>query len=134
MSVHVHFFYIYILIYSLIQKSRHLLNVKLVEQFGQWSYGAGGYPGNRMPYIGSSETGANRTLLTAAQFSHDRQWAAIVVGSDVSRKQINWLPALRTSGSVWYWLNENDCDPDYRKSKLQYHFINFSVKIYVYDI
>lgn len=101
--------------FRFVQKSNKLTNVKLLQKFGGWRYGHLGFPGNRMPYLGRS--GYKRTLLTAAKNNYNKPWGAIIVDQSIARNKVTWLPRIRISGAIWYWLNENDCYSDYRKSK-----------------
>lgn len=72
-----------------------------------------------MPYIALS--GKDDALLTTAYWDFDREYGTIIANESHGRIPAMWIYRdMPSPGAIWYWLNENDCDPDYRKSKLIY--------------
>ena len=91
----------------------------MIHKFSNWGYEANwySYPRKRFPYLGNPAKG--RALLTTASFESFWEYGTIV--SNASRRDpAPWmnLKNVASPGSIWYWLNENDCNIDYAKGLL----------------
>eukprot|EP00111_Clytia_hemisphaerica_P010409 TCONS_00030414-protein len=101
--------------YSFTQTSSNLDNVHLIHKFSDWAYEANWYssPQKRFPYLGDPSKG--RALLTTASYVDYWEYGTII--SNISnRNPAPWMnDNVKSPGSIWYWLNENDCNIDYAK-------------------
>ena len=70
-------------------------------------------PRKRFPYLGDPAKG--HALLTTA--SREDYWEYGTIVSNISnRNPAPWMNNdVKSPGSIWYWLNENDCNLDYAK-------------------
>ena len=99
--------------------SPNLYEVTLVKQFGVWEYEKYWYknPRQRMPYRASGNT--KRALLTTAHYTYYSEWGSIVANNSDDYVPAMWItPEKESPGVIWYWLNENDCDADYKPGSL----------------
>ena len=62
---------------------------------------------NRMPWLGNGNG-----LLTTADSSSSSWWGTIVASNDEYRPAPWIYPIMINPGKIWYWVNEDDCDPD----------------------
>ena len=91
----------------------------MIQQFSQWNYEKNWYsnPRKRMPYLGNPQN--SKALLTTATYDDYFEWGSIIANKSDGKIPAKWMnPHMQGPGAIWYWLNENDCDPDYRKSML----------------
>ena len=102
-----------------LQKTNKLQNVELLKKFGKWNYEKDSWsnPRKRMPYLGRPEK--NKALLTTATHDDYTEWGTIVAGKSDNKIPAKWMyPTMESPGVIWYWINENDCNADYKKSKI----------------
>lgn len=67
----------------------------------------------RMPYITPD---AKRTLLTTAEYPDNSAWGTIVSTDAEENNPSKWIyRGMKNPGSIWYWVNENNCDKRYVK-------------------
>ena len=57
-----------------------------------------------------------RALLTTADYD-DYFESGSICENVTTNKPARWVNTNYSPGRIWYWLNENDCDSSYRKSK-----------------
>ena len=74
-------------------------------------------PSKRFPYLAPDDT--HLSLLTTGYKTETPAWGTIVSGNtDNKYTPSRWITSeMKSPGVIWYWLNENDCDSDYKKSK-----------------
>ncbi|XP_065054894.1 uncharacterized protein LOC135683537 isoform X1 [Rhopilema esculentum] len=82
--------------------------VKLLKQFDVWDYNV--YyksVNNRMPWLG-----ARKGILTTSG-SADWYWWGTIISDNLEYKPAPWISSqMKNPGVIWYWVNEDDCDPD----------------------
>ena len=96
--------------------------VKLLKQFDVWDYNI--YyksVNNRMPWLG-----ARKGILTTSGTA-DWYWWGTIISDNLEYKPAPWISSpMKNPGIIWYWVNEDDCDPDRMPGfKLHYTFYNF---------
>lgn len=68
-----------------------------------------------MPYLGNVEK--NKALLTTASYSFWYDWGSIIAADSEGYSPAKWItPEMPNPSVIWYWVNENDCDKDYKPS------------------
>jgi len=101
--------------YPLASTSSARYEVTMVEQFGQWDYEKRWYqnPRQRMPYMASRDR--EKALLTTATYTYYTEWGSIVANDSQGYVPAKWItPQKESPGVIWYWINENDCEDDYK--------------------
>ena len=104
------------LISSFTQKSSKLYDVDLIHKFSDWKYEADWYsaPRKRFPYLGDASKG--QALLTTASYSNWWSFGTIVANQSGRFVPAKWMNFnVSSPGSIWYWINENDCNADYQR-------------------
>ena len=89
----------------------------MLEKFSEWEYDTDwwGRPAKRFPYLGRPENG--KALLTTASNDNYADWGTIIANQSDDYVPAKWMSGeMKSPGLIWYWVNENDCDRDYRKS------------------
>uniref|UniRef100_A0A7M6DPA1 Uncharacterized protein n=1 Tax=Clytia hemisphaerica TaxID=252671 RepID=A0A7M6DPA1_9CNID len=102
--------------YSFTQTSSGLENVNMIQQFSVWAYEENWWskPRKRFPYLGRPEK--FKALLTTASYDLYTEWGTIIANTSDNKIPARWIyPDMTSPGSIWYWLNENDCNLDYGK-------------------
>ena len=66
-------------------------------------------------YIGRISKG--RAMLTTAKHDDYYESGTICTGDSKGYKPARWVDTNSSPGRIWYWLNENDWDGDYKKSR-----------------
>eukprot|EP00795_Rhopilema_esculentum_P015280 gene15280-6491_t len=89
--------------YTFVSKSNNQNKVTLLTQFDDLQSSVK----NRMPWLGNGNG-----LLTTAEYSSSYWWGTIVASNDEYRPAPWIYPIMRNPGTIWYWVNEDDCDPD----------------------
>ena len=56
-------------------------------------------------------------MLTTAKHD-DNSDSGTICEEDKGYKPARWVDTNPNPGRIWYWLNENDYDEDYKKGKL----------------
>jgi len=88
----------------------------LLEKFSDWKYETDwwSHPRKRFPYLGRPENG--KALLTTASYDDYTEWGTIIADGSDGEVPAKWMAGeMESPGVIWYWVNENDCDGDYRK-------------------
>lgn len=102
--------------YSFTQTSKGLDQVELLKKFDDWAYEKDwwSHPKKRMPYLGRESQG--KALLTTANYDDYAEWGTIIAFKSGGDLPAHWMHSeMKSPNSIWYWLNENDCDVDYKK-------------------
>jgi len=92
-------------------------DVVLLEKFNDWRYEVNWWenPRQRLPYLASSSN-IKKGLLSTATYTHNS--GTIVASDSGGYVPARWItPQKESPGVIWYWINENDCDKDYKPSK-----------------
>ena len=66
-------------------------------------------------YIGRISKG--RAMLTTAKYDDYYELGTICAGDSKGYRPTKWVDSNSSPGRIWYWLNENDCDGDYKKGR-----------------
>ncbi|XP_057304821.1 uncharacterized protein LOC130641845 isoform X1 [Hydractinia symbiolongicarpus] len=102
--------------YSFTSTSNDHQDVKLLKKFSEWDYEVDWWrgPKGRMPYLGRASK--NKAFLTTANNDDYTEWGSLVSNNSDGNVPSKWIyPQMKSPGVIWYWVNENDCDADYKK-------------------
>ena len=58
-----------------------------------------------------------RAMLTTAKNDDYFESGTICAGDSKGYRPARWVNTNSSPGRIWYWLNENDCDSDYKKGR-----------------
>ena len=58
-----------------------------------------------------------RAMLTTAKHDDYCESGTICAGDSKGYRSARWVNTNSSPGRIWYWLNENDCDGDYKKGR-----------------
>ena len=79
-----------------------------------------------MPYIATGRT--DRALLTTAHYTFYYEWGSIVANNSDNYVPAKWItPQKESPGVIWYWINENDCNAEYKPGKVLTSFDNLKI-------
>ncbi|KAJ7312351.1 hypothetical protein OS493_039749 [Desmophyllum pertusum] len=92
--------------FNFVSETNQQTDVNQTKRFNQWQYNWENSLEQRMPWLG-----ARQSLLTTSTHSDYSDW-----GSIISEKKSNnpapWIYGPMANPCViWYWVNEDDCDP-----------------------
>jgi hypothetical protein len=91
-------------LFSFVRTDNSQTSVRLINRFGEWKSNQDSIQ-NRMPYLGQS-----KSLLTTNEHSYWHGPGSVITDS-IDLKPAAWIyPDMYTPGTIWYWLNEDDCD------------------------
>jgi len=93
--------------------------VKL-KQFDEWDKLWWSGVQDVMPWLGDPTHG--RALLTTSGYDNYYESGVICANeSPLYNKPARWIfYEMTRPGKIWYWINENDCDSDYKKTDGKY--------------
>ena len=82
-----------------------------------------------MPYL--ADASKNSSLLTTVQFLNPEfAFGTIVTQNTIRKRQpAPWIMNTGMDegmGNIWYWIDENDCNPDRQKSRYSMYEQEFS--------
>ena len=82
----------------------------LIKQFDSWDNGSwwiGAYP--CLPYL-STDSKKNGLLITSTA-----DYGGVIISRNANDLPARWIYYQNDNpGVIWYWLNENDCDSNYK--------------------
>ena len=58
-----------------------------------------------------------QAFLTTAKHDDYYESGTIRAGHSKGYRPARWVDTNSSPGRIWYWLNENDCDSDYKKGR-----------------
>ena len=58
-----------------------------------------------------------RAMLTTAANDDYYESETICARDSKGSRPARWVSTNSSPGRIWYWLNENDCDSDYKKGR-----------------
>ena len=86
-------------------------NVNLVKKFDSWEYSWWSSLNKRMPWFDKDGT-AHKALLTTSDRTTYYPSGSIIFG-DMEYDPAYWMNKGKNwPGTIWYWVNEDDCDAD----------------------
>ena len=98
--------------------------VKLLKQFGEWSYNVRSQSvSNRMPWFWQ-----RKGILTTSR-AVDFHWFGTIVSANLDYNPAPWIMSkIEQPGIIWYWINEDDCSLDRNPGN-----IAKSMRCYLFD-
>ena len=71
---------------------------------------------NKTSFYSTADSALNRQLLTTS--SNPKGGVGGICAADSGEYvPARWVNGNGSPGKIWYWLNENDCDSDYKKGE-----------------
>jgi len=85
-----------------------------IKQFDEWEKTWYSSVKDDMPWLGNPSHG--RALLTTSGSDDSNEAGTICAADSQGNDPAKWITSeMSNPGNIWYWLNENDCNNDYKK-------------------